>query len=60
GGGGLADTAFAVDGALTQFCHGVISLVCQSICEEFSESRVSSSARSVPGRLTVHNSLNIR
>ncbi|MPN58195.1 hypothetical protein SDC9_205896 [bioreactor metagenome] len=31
GGGGLADATLAVDGALTQFCHGVISLNCQSI-----------------------------
>ena len=29
----FADAAFAVDGALTQFSHGVISLICQSICE---------------------------
>src|SRR5574343_584396 len=59
-GGGFADTALAVDGALTEFCHGVISLVCQSICEGIIESRTSPFARCVPGRLTDCKRLNIQ
>jgi hypothetical protein len=60
GGGGLADAAFAINGALTQFCHGVISLICQSICEGIIESRTSPSACCVPGRLTDRNRLIIK